>query len=217
MNRSIPLIVFIVVCFIDLLGIYLGIDILVYIAKPLLMITLFWYYYMNARTLNTLFIWGLVFSFLGDILLIGEGEVMFILGLLFFLIAHIFYIMMVLKWLQRPTITMIFFASIPYALIFIALMNILYRGLGEMRIPVIVYAITISLFGIASLIHYFQNRKWRSIVLVAGVIIFILSDAILALNLFYEPRSYYPIMIMTTYVLAQYLICRFVLIKNASV
>jgi hypothetical protein len=47
-----------------------------------------------------------------------------------------------------------------------------------------------------------------------GVLIFISSDTILALNLFYKTQSFYPLLIMMTYVLAQYLICRFVLKLN---
>jgi acyl-CoA hydrolase len=35
------------------------------------MITLFWYYYSNAKKLNKYFVLGLFFSFLGDILLLG--------------------------------------------------------------------------------------------------------------------------------------------------
>ena len=216
MKKSIPLIAFIIVSILDLIGIYLSIDILIYVAKPLLMITLFWYYYMNARILNKLFIVGLAFSFLGDVFLLGDGMGMFIAGLISFLLAHIFYIILLIKWLKRPTLIQIIMASIPYLIIFFLLMIILYDGLGEMRIPVIIYAMTISLFGMISLIHLLQVRSWNSFILVSGVLVFILSDSLLALNLFYIPKSFYPIMIMVSYVFAQYLICRFVLVKIVS-
>ena len=93
-------------------------------------------------------------------------------------------------------------------------MNVLFAGLGSMKIPVIIYAMTISFFGIVSLLLYLQSKTKISLLLLVGVLIFISSDTILALNLFYKTQLFYPLLIMMTYVLAQYLICRFVLKLN---
>lgn len=216
MKKILPLIVFITVCIIDLFGIYYDTISVVYIVKPLLMISLFWYYYVNAKVLNPYFIFGLAFSFLGDVLLLGKGEIYFILGLLFFLTAHVFYIIMVLKYLKKVELRQLIIASTPYLLVFVILLATLYKGLGTMRIPVIVYAITISVFGTVSIILYLQNRSKSRLILVVGVFIFIISDAVLALNLFYEKQSFYPLLIMITYVFAQYLICRFALLTNRN-
>ena len=214
MNKLQSLFIFIAVCVIDFFGIYFDKILVVYFAKPLLMITLFWYYYVNAKILNKLFIAGIAFSFLGDVLLLGKGEIYFILGLLFFLIAHLFYIIMVVKNLRKVVFSKLTVASIPYLLIFIMLLSILYKGLGVMKIPVIVYAMTISVLGTVSLLLYLQNKNKTSLTLVVGVLIFIASDAVLALNLFYEKQSFYPLLIMITYVMAQYLICKFALLSN---
>lgn len=214
MNKILPLIAFILFCLIDFLGIYLEKQMMINFAKPMLMVTLFWYYYTNTKILNKHFVLGLFFSFLGDVLLLGTGEMYFIFGLLFFLIAHVFYIMMVLKIINKVKPKVLILASIPFAFLFLVLINILYDGLGSMRIPVIVYALTISTFGVVSFILFLQSKTKNSLLLVIGVLIFISSDAILALNLFYKKQSFYPLMIMMTYVLAQYLICRFVLNLN---
>jgi uncharacterized membrane protein YhhN len=214
MNKIVPLIAFVLFCLIDFFGIYLEKQMMVNFAKPMLMITLFWYYYSNAKKINKHFVLGLFFSFLGDVLLLGTGEIYFIFGLLFFLIAHVFYIIMVLKMFQNTKPKEFIIAGIPFLLLFLVLMNVLYAGLGSMKIPVIVYAMTISFFGIVSLILYLQTKSKTSLLLVIGVLIFINSDTILALNLFYKKQSFYPLLIMITYVLAQYLICRFVLKLN---
>jgi len=214
MNKVIPLIAFVLFCLIDFFGIYLEKQMMINFAKPMLMITLFWYYYSNAKKINSYFVLGLFFSFLGDVLLLGTGDMYFIFGLLFFLIAHVFYIIMVLKILQKTQLKELIISAVPFLLLFLVLMNVLYAGLGSMKIPVIVYAMTISFFGIVSLILYLQTKTKTSLLLVVGVLIFITSDTILALNLFYEKQSFYPLLIMMTYVLAQYLICRFVLKLN---
>jgi len=214
MNKIVPLIVFVLFCLIDFYGIYLEKQLMVNFAKPMLMITLFWYYYSNTKQLNKYFILGLFFSFLGDLLLLGTGEVYFIFGLLFFLIAHVFYIIMVFRVIQASKIKDFIIAGVPFLLLFLVLMNFLYTGLGAMKIPVIIYAMTISFFGIVSLLLYLQSKTKISLLLLVGVLIFISSDTILALNLFYKTQSFYPLLIMMTYVLAQYLICRFVLKLN---
>ena len=214
MNKIVPLTAFMLFCLIDFFGIYLDKQMMVDFAKPMLMITLFWYYYSNAKKLNKYFVLGLFFSFLGDILLLGTGEMYFVFGLLFFLIAHVFYIIIVLKIIQITKPKEFIIAGVPFLLLFLVLMNVLYAGLGSMKIPVIIYAMTISFFGIVSLILYLQAKTKISLLLLVGVLTFITSDTILALNLFYKKQSFYPLLIMMTYVLAQYLICRFVLKLN---
>ena len=211
MNKIIPLIAFVLFSLIDFYGIYLEKQLMVNFAKPMLMITLFWYYYSNTKQLNKYFVLGLFFSFLGDLLLLGTGEVYFIFGLLFFLIAHVFYIIMVLRLIPARKPKNFIMASVPFLLLFLILMNILFAGLGSMKIPVIIYAMTISFFGIVSLLLYLETKTKISLILLVGVLLFISSDTILALNLFYKTQSFYPLLIMMSYVLAQYLICRFVL------
>lgn len=214
MNKIIPLIAFVLFSLIDFYGIYLEKQLMVNFAKPMLMITLFWYYYSNTKQLNKYFVLGLFFSFLGDLLLLGTGEVCFIFGLLFFLIAHVFYIIMVLRLIPARKPKNFIMASVPFLLLFLILMNILFVGLGSMKIPVIIYAMTISFFGIVSLLLYLETKTKISLILLVGVLLFISSDTILALNLFYKTQSFYPLLIMMSYVLAQYLICRFVLKLN---
>ena len=214
MNKIIPLIAFVLFSLIDFFGIYLEKQLMVNFAKPMLMITLFWYYYSNTKQLNKYFVLGLFFSFLGDLFLLGTGEVYFIFGLLFFLIAHVFYIIMVLSFIQTRKFKDFIMAGVPFLLLFLVLMNILFAGLGAMKIPVIIYAMTISFFGVVSLVLYLETKTKISLLLLVGVLIFISSDTILSLNLFYKTQSFYPILIMMSYVLAQYLICRFVLKLN---
>lgn len=214
MYRKLPLIAFIIFSLIDFFGIYLEKQWMIYLAKPMLMTTLFGYYYLNKKSDNLFFVLGLLFSLFGDLFLLGSGELYFILGLIFFLIAHVFYIIMVFKILLEIKLKDFMIAGIPYLLLFLILINVLYDGLGSMKIPVIIYAMTISFLGVVSLLLFLQSRTKTSLLLLFGVLVFITSDTILALNLFYEKQSFYPILIMTTYVMAQFLICKFVLNLN---
>ncbi len=195
MYRKLPLIAFIIFSLIDFFGIYLEKQWMIYLAKPMLMTTLFGYYYLNKKSDNLFFVLGLLFSLFGDLFLLGSGELYFILGLIFFLIAHVFYIIMVFKILLEIKLKDFMIAGIPYLLLFLILINVLYDGLGSMKIPVIIYAMTISFLGVFSLLLFLQSRTKTSLLLLFGVLIFITSDTILALNLFYEKQSFYPILI----------------------
>src|SRR5690349_1573617 len=65
-----------------------------YFAKPAVMLfLLIWLYTSTGLQGNTLwFGFGLLFSLVGDALLINSSDRMFILGLIAFLFTHIFYI-----------------------------------------------------------------------------------------------------------------------------
>ena len=211
MKKILPLLLFISVGIIDLFAIYFEKQTLIYVVKPLLMLSLFWYYKANSTTINKWFVLGLFFSFLGDVFLLGKGELFFILGLASFLIAHLFYITMVVKLLVNTTVMEVISVSIPYVLIFILLLNLLYDHLGGMKIPVIIYALVISALGTVSLLLFVQKKSDAYLLLVVGVFIFIVSDSVLAINMFYQKEGYFSLVIMFTYVLAQFLICNFVL------
>jgi len=216
MNKRIPLFIFIILCLADFIGIYFEKQLVIYIVKPLLMISLFWYYKANTTNVNKWFVLGLFFSFLGDVFLLGKGELFFILGLASFLIAHLLYITIVVKLLVKTTLKEVISVSIPYVLIFILLLNLLYEHLGGMKIPVIIYALVISVFGTVSLLLFIQKKTDAFLVLVMGVFIFIVSDSVLAINMFYQKEAYFSLVIMLTYVLAQFLICSFVLKLNTE-
>jgi uncharacterized membrane protein YhhN len=94
--KKILLIGFAVALIADLIGIYLKNDILVYVAKPLIVITLI-FYFLSAtwkfeNGLMKIIARALTFSWLGDIVLMFESfnKNVFLIGLLAFLFAHLF-------------------------------------------------------------------------------------------------------------------------------
>jgi uncharacterized membrane protein YhhN len=93
-------------------------------------------------------------------------------------------------------------------------MYLLKDNLGGMLIPVIVYGLTISAFGVVALLNYMTEKSLTNLVLLGGALFFILSDSIIALGKFLQYEKYFPLLIMATYILAQYLICKFMTQKS---
>lgn len=152
---------------------------------------------------------ALVFSWLGDVTLQlqSRNDIFFMIGLSCFLIAQVIYL---IAFFSTRGENILFFRKI-YLVIFVYLYGvfliyILFDHLGDMKIPVILYAAVILTMLASALNRQNKvNRQSYSLVLI-GAILFVLSDSMIALNKFAYPFDLARIAIMTTYISAQYLI-----------
>ncbi len=210
-SRIIPLVLFIILSVMDIWAVDTSNNQIITLVKPFLMLTLMWYYLINTITRNRIYVLALLFSFLGDVFLLNKESLFFLSGLISFLIAHFFYIFMVRNLLTKPNKHQLILSVLPNLIILLVLLSLLFPSLGEMKIPVIIYGVTITTFGTVSLLYFFQKRNQLALLLMTGAYMFILSDSLLAINMFYSPISVFPVLIMITYLVAQFLICKFVL------
>ncbi|RPE00093.1 lysoplasmalogenase [Aureibaculum marinum] len=202
---------FAVVSLLDMVGVILNMDELRYIFKPMLMLSLVALYLVTTTYRNNWYIGALLFSFLGDVLLLFDGEIYFILGLLSFLIAHIIYIVIVLSWITTTSIKKIVVASLPFLIYFLFLINFLRSSLNQLFMPVVIYGLTISTMGLVSLLYYLNSKNTAAKYMITGACLFVISDSVLAINKFYTSISIFPIVVMFTYLTAQYLILKAIL------
>ncbi len=201
-------ILFFVVAISDVIGIIFNIAWLQIVSKPLIILTLFVLYYFSAEKRNNWYLLALFFSFLGDVFLLDKNGY-FLLGIGSFLITQILFIILIISQLRKVSVHHIIITMLPFVVYFTVLISTIKENLTEFFIPVVIYGITISFFGMVSLLNYFINKSKRSAVLLIGAVLFIASDSMIALNKFHEPRIIYPVAIMITYIFAQYLIYRF--------
>ena len=155
---------------------------------------------------------ALALSSLGDFLLgvrrFGnlDGESLFLLGLGSFLIAHLVYIAMLRKY-RTPLWWKPGLARVCGVLaILVALgsvLGILRQSLGSMLIPVVVYSLALSGMGISAMLADLGNPLAGF-----GVLLFIASDAMIAISKFRSPFPGYEPLIWITYYSAQFLILR---------
>lgn len=177
------------------------------ITKPLITCLLALLYLISVKKANFWVVSALFFSFWGDVLLLFRDQY-FVFGLASFLLAHILYINATTKFLSKIAIPKLLAYSLPFVVFLISLMWLLAPNLGEMLIPVIVYGIVISVFGVVSLLVYVSEKSKANLWLMLGAFTFITSDSILAINKFYQPIEYSGVFIMTTYIVAQFLLCK---------
>jgi uncharacterized membrane protein YhhN len=203
----------------DIVSILAEIQWLETICKPAIMITLGLYYWASQKekqefvAVNVLV--AIVFSCLGDTLLMLQrlNPTYFMVGLGAFLLAHIFYIFAYrqhqgensadeLQGLQKIRF------GLPIILSGTGLVAILYSRLGDLKIPVLIYAAVITYMVLTALFRFGKTNTGSFAMVFGGAILFMISDSLLAVNKFIEPLDYANFWIMTTYITAQFLIVR---------
>lgn len=214
MKSKIIMYVFWLLCITEIIASAFAVAALQYVVKPLLIPCLIFLFIKEIHPVNEnkdrLLITGLVFCWMGDVLLMFEENdaVFFILGLAAFLCGHLFYIFYFSKLspqpgkMQQQNLLML----LPVAVYVCVLLYLLYPSLGSLKIPVTVYAIVLA--GMLSMaLRQLQKINFKTALLfVAGAASFVLSDSLLAINKFYHPFAPAGLLIMLTYCLAQYLI-----------
>jgi uncharacterized membrane protein YhhN len=185
-----------------------------FVSKPLIMVALGVYYFLSEINHRSIFVIGAIFfSLLGDVVLMLESRdgIFFILGLASFLMAHIFYIVAYgqhqeevvvdeLKGIQKTRL------AFPIVLAGSGLVIVLYSSLGDLKIPVIIYALVLIVMVLNALFRYGRTNANSFWLVFMGSLLFMISDSILAINKFMQPIWMARVFIMITYTFAQFFI-----------
>lgn len=189
-----------------LAGLLFGLPALYVSAKPLLMITLLLYFVSATKGYPRWRLYvmaALVFSWAGDVFLISSEW--FIAGLVSFLIAHIFYIIAYQKTGaasgELKPLDVLKFVAYGVVLIWV-----IYPGLGDMLIPVLIYALVLLAMGVWAHKRRGATSSASFQLVAIGAILFALSDGLIAINKFAFEVPFERILIMSIYMTAQYLI-----------
>lgn len=223
MKKGYWLLVFIIVLIAHVIGILFNNELLQSISKPLIIPALLGYFFSHANdTASKLKKWILLALFLswaGDVLLmfVSKNEVFFLLGLSTFLLAHIFYIIFFhhvrVKENVKGNPWLLVIVVIYYAI----LINLLSPYLADLKIPVLVYGVVISFMLMLAMHMLFIKNKMAGKWMMAGALLFVISDSTLAINKFYQPFAAAGVLIMLTYGLAQLFIVNGAIIYINSV
>ena len=148
----------------------------------------------QAQGRRSLLLLALALGGCGDVLLALN---FFIAGLSAFLLGHCVYMAL---WLQTAS-TMRWIATLPIVLLLVAAMCWLIPETGDMQWIVSAYLLVIALMATLAARSRLINRLG-----LLGVYSFLVSDFLLAWNMYRAPIEYSVILVMSTYYLAQGLI-----------
>jgi uncharacterized membrane protein YhhN len=200
MKSKILQIIVLIILAIDLFLIFNNKTELRFFTKPILLPVLILWYISSSRSekiqLNVFFLAGLVLSFCGDLFLLFKWG--FLPGLGSFLLAHLFYI---ISFKKKPQKRIWKFWPIILSLYASILLVFLFPYLKEMKIPVLIYAVVISAMMYNALKTHNRN-------LIIGALLFLISDTLLSVYIFFQPLIMLNLLVMTTYILAQWFLVR---------
>ena len=175
-----------------------------YIAKPLTTVLILVLGLIKPGTTpdyyRVLIVIGLVFSLLGDILLMLPKD-RFVFGLASFLITHLLYIIAFI-----PGVDLGIFWLLPLLFTLIVVSAILWPRLGRLRAPVLLYALVIIVMAWRALARLHSLDNTTAALAAAGALFFCLSDGLLAVERFRTRFTLAPLLVLTSYYLAQWLI-----------
>jgi len=213
-NFKVAAALFITVSLLDILGIVLDKYYLRFFFKPLILPTILLMYTLVRIEKNKWYVAALIFSFLGDTFLLFDGKQYFMLGLGAFLLAHLCFIKVVLQKIGKASLNKMLLSFVIFFGFLLGLLFFLEGRLGAMQIPVVIYGLVITSFGALSFANYLQNKNKAALILLIGTLIFISSDTMLAFNKFYAPDELLNFMVMLSYIVAQYLIFRAIVLRE---
>jgi len=210
------LILFIITSVVHLIGEFKGNLTIRYLSKPLIMPFLGLYYIIGNPAVNFWIIAGLTGGFLGDVFLMipdpKNTQKFFTLGLISFLLGHLFYIIAFIllagNFSQFPfwglilVLPFILYGIIAYS----KLMPYIDQNAQEMKLPVTIYLIVIMTMGLSTVFPLGNISVTSFILSMTGAYSFIISDTILAFNKFGPKIKNDRIYTMTTYIAGQFLI-----------
>ena len=209
MTKSIALILYLFALAANICGAAFSWPLAEQISKPSLMPLLGLLFLLETRgqssALKTWIITALFFSWAGDILLMFQekNELYFLLGLSAFLLAHVSYIIFFHRIRMLEKLGSKGWLVLPVAVYYATLIIWLSPYLGDKKIPVRVYGLVISIMLLLALHLMNSLNKKAARLMVAGALLFVMSDSLLAINKFYHPFPGAGVIIMLTYGLAQ--------------
>lgn len=172
------LIAYLVAAALNVAGTFLHSPELSGVTKPVLMPLLLAFFISRLDGLqHHLATWvkrALVFSWLGELALLGDGDLWFVLGIAGFLAAQVCYIIGFRPFAALGPLRERPWLAIPYIAAGLSLFLVLVPDLGGLTIPVAIYA--------ASLVAMAVLATGVSPMTAAGAVLFLASDSILALT-----------------------------------
>jgi uncharacterized membrane protein YhhN len=188
--------------------------VLEFICKPMIMIWITAYFLIYARdkhhSVVRFALFAFLFSWLGDVALMFDGISYFLSGVTAFLIAHLFYILTFLRSEDRESASLLRknpLWLLPFATYGVIMMWILFpKVIAIIKPAVLLYTLTLLVMAGSALNRKNKVSEKSYFTVLAGAILFVFSDSLIAINKFAVGIPKSGIWIMTTYILAQYLI-----------
>jgi uncharacterized membrane protein YhhN len=183
--------------------------------KPFLMLVLLFYFLQTTKLIRGSLLRkcvaaALLFASIGDTLLLFPNLLLYGMGA--FLMTHICYII-AFKLTQNHSFNPLqvnfvkmFLYNLPIYIGAAFVYFLIHSNLQELKIPVVIYLLAVVMMATLARERYGRTHPSSFWQVFVGALLFLVSDAVLALNLFFQPIPDAEILVMGSYMIAQLLI-----------
>ena len=210
--------VFLIIVAGDLVGEYLKLPAMDHIFKPLIMIWIGSYFLLYSKGIDKgvvrLTLIAFFASWVGDLFMMFSDEFLFfVLGIASFLTAQVVYVFLFLRTINLSGKKSFLKKKPVWLIIYIVYGMIIYMLLfphleGVLKPAVLVYMLAILSMSSMALNRFGNGHPISFTLVFAGSLVFIVSDSMIAINRFLVAIPYEGLLIMITYISAQYLMMR---------
>ncbi len=146
---------------------------------------------------------GLAFALLGDILLMLPDE-RFVLGIASFAATHLLYLA---AFISTAGIALLNLSTIPLIIFAVLMVRFLLPGVRKsLQIPILAYVVLITVMTAQAIGAALESESIGLAIAAAGAVLFLASDAMLAVDRFRVPFLAARAVVLSTYWLGQWLI-----------
>lgn len=187
-----PLILFLLITFLDAYFVGLGQKQLQFIIEPFITPVLFLYYWVNSSKKSSRLLLVFLFLWVGDFLLLFETSAFHLKWAVFFyFIVQVFLILHFFKYykgysLREHLLGILFYSS--YLVIFL---NHVYISLDDMRVHGVVYGFTLSFLGSFTIMWLLKQYSKPIALMTVGLFIFSVRDVLITYNKRYFEEEFF--------------------------
>lgn len=214
LKERLGLAIFIIVALMEIFLVVIKNLELEFFIKPLIIPALAFFYLMSVKKVNYVYITALLFSFLGDVILLHDE--LLLIGICSFLITHLIYSFITKQFIGKLPLRKMVLPAIFFVFFLITLILIIKDNLRGFLVPNLVYGFVVGTFGVFAFINSLENQNRENFLLFLGAFSFIISNSFIALNKFSVVEVIPRMVTMLTYMLAQYLICKSMILRQAK-
>ena len=184
----------------------------IWLAKPLIIPTLIFFYLRRSKKPNVIFLIALFFNWIANIFFISEDYDHIIIGAYLFLVYRIFIIYLVLKMVKFPGIMPIIISALPFLLAYLYFINLTYESIGDGIYVFVWQGILIVFLAAFALGNYIFKPNTSSILLLISTIFFTVTQFILILKYCYISLNIFQPIAMFLFVVGQFILVRFLML-----
>lgn len=149
-------------------------------SKPFILLSLLGFYCLSVDKIVLTVVLALIFSWIGDILLINKGTKWFTVGGIAFMISHVFFIISYAKYINFESINKIILILLP--LLFIVTSLIIFKFLKPhlpkmLFYPMMAYLILNGMMNCFAWFRALSTTVIAAIVTALGALLFFISDS----------------------------------------